>query len=133
MTDSQELGTRGTAWAPETRLYSDGVVVGADGGPLVVPPGSGLRRVSGTGLLDGTSETLPGAAAPTPELVELARKRLTDAELPGAGTPYENMAREALIDIDVLTFPNNAVVAAGSPYWRYVWPRDAGFMVRHWR
>lgn len=122
------LGTRGTAWSPETRLYSDGVVIGADGGPLVVPPHTGLRRLPGTGYLDPSSGELPGAADPTPGDVDAARAALAAAELPGRGTPYAAMAEHALIDIGVLTFPNGAVVAAGSPYWRYVWPRDAGYM-----
>ncbi|MBB5787347.1 hypothetical protein [Jiangella mangrovi] len=125
---ASELGTRGTAWSPETRLYSDGVVVGADGGPVIVPPGSGLRRLPGTGYLDPESGTLPGAALAAADEVAMAREILAGTDLPGRGTPYEAMAEEALLDIGVLTFPNGAAVAAGSPYWRYVWPRDAGFM-----
>lgn len=125
---TSELGTRGTAWSPETRLYSDGVVVGADGAPVVVPPRSGLRRLPGTGYLDPESGALPGAAVPTSDDVDAARELLAAADLPGRGTPYEAMAEEALVDIGVLTFPNGAAVAAGSPYWRYVWPRDVGYM-----
>ncbi|WP_116948044.1 glycoside hydrolase family 15 protein [Jiangella endophytica] len=123
-----ELGTRGTSWSPETRLYSDGVVIGTEGAPLVVPPHSGLRRLPGTGYLDPDSGALPGAAVPTADEIEGARELLAATELPGRGTPYQAMAEEALVDIGVLTFPNGAVVAAGSPYWRYVWPRDAGYM-----
>ncbi|TDD95280.1 hypothetical protein, partial [Jiangella asiatica] len=122
------LGTRGTAWSPETRLYSDGVVIGADGAPLVVPPHSRLRRCHGTGYLDTASGELPGAAVPTADDIDAARTSLAAANLPGRGTPYADMAEQALIDIGVLTFPNGAAVAAGSPYWRYVWPRDAGYM-----
>lgn len=125
--DGDPLGTRGTAWSPETRLYSDGVVIGQDGGPVIVPPGSGLRRLPGTGYLDPGSGVLPGAAVPGTDEVAMAREILAATDLPGRGTPYESMAEEALLDIGVLTFPNGASVAAGSPYWRYVWPRDAGF------
>lgn len=128
MMDGDPLGTRGTAWSPETRLYSDGVVIGQDGGPVVVPPGSGLRRLPGTGYLDPESGTLPGAALAAADEVAMAREILAGTDLPGRGTPYEAMAEEALLDIGVLTYPNGAAVAAGSPYWRYVWPRDAGFM-----
>ncbi|WP_205857578.1 hypothetical protein [Phytoactinopolyspora endophytica] len=127
-THEQELGTRGTAWNPETRLYSDGVVVGADGAPVVVPPHSGLRRIPGTGFLDPSSGTLSGTAAPTVDDVDRAVADLERSDLPGQDAPYADMARTALIDIDVLTFGNGAAVAAGSPYWRFVWPRDAGFM-----
>ncbi|WP_203416301.1 hypothetical protein [Jiangella ureilytica] len=123
-----ELGTRGTAWSPETRLYSDGVVIGADGGPVVVPARSGLRRLPGTGYLDPESGSLPGAALAAADEVAMAREILAGTDLPGRGTPYEAMAEEALLDIGVLTYPNGAAVAAGSPYWRYVWPRDAGYM-----
>ncbi|SDU30027.1 glycoside hydrolase family 15 protein [Jiangella alkaliphila] len=123
-----QLGTKGTAWSPETRLYSDGVVIGTDGAPVVVPPHSGLRRLPGTGYLDPASGALPSAAVPTTDDVEAACELLAACELPGRGTPYQAMAEEALTDIGVLTFPNGAVVAAGSPYWRYVWPRDAGYM-----
>lgn len=122
------LGTEGTAWSPETRLYSDGVVAGADGTPVVVPPHSGLRRISGTGFLDPAAGQLPGALVPTPEQVDDALTRLGKAPLPGMHGPYGDMARTALVDIEALTSPNGAAVAAGSPYWRYVWPRDAGFM-----
>ncbi|PZF86522.1 hypothetical protein [Jiangella anatolica] len=122
------LGTRGTAWSPETRLYSDGVVIGADGAPLLVPPHGGLRRLPGTGYLDPASGPLTGAAVPTADEVDAARELLAATELPGRDTPYRAMAEEALVDIGVLTFPNGAAVAAGSPYWRYVWPRDAGYM-----
>lgn len=123
-----ELGTRGTAWQPETRLYSDGVVIGADGGPVVVPPHSALQRIPDTGYLDPESGRLPGAAVPDPDQVAAARTVLAAAPLPGQATEYADMARQALIDIEVLTLRNGAAVAAGSPYWRYVWPRDAGYL-----
>ncbi len=123
-----ELGTRGAAWTPETRLYSDGVVIGDDGTPVVVPPHSGLRRIPGTGLLDPSSGKLPWAHLPTDSEIQAAQMRLEAADLPGTTTVYAGMARDALVDIEALTYPNGAVVAAGSPYWRYVWPRDSGFV-----
>jgi GH15 family glucan-1,4-alpha-glucosidase len=123
-----ELGTRGTAWTPETRLYSDGVVVGAGGTPLVVPPGSAFRRIADTPYLDPASGESPGAYRPSPADVDAARARLAGAQLPTAHGCYAEMARTAVVDIDALTFPTGAVVAAASPYWRYVWPRDAGFV-----
>lgn len=128
MTTDALLGTRGTAWQPETRLYSDGVVAGADGEPIVVPPHSTLRRIPDTGYLDTTSGELAGAALAGSADVVRARARLDSADIPGGDGPYRQMARTALIDIDVLTYPNGAAVAAGSPYWRYVWPRDTGVM-----
>ncbi|WP_017619289.1 glycoside hydrolase family 15 protein [Nocardiopsis gilva] len=120
------LGTRGTAWRPETRLYSDGVVIGADGAPVIVPPRSSVSRVPGTGLLE-PGRRLPGAAEATPEAVERERAWLAAADVPGRGSPWEEMARTALIDVRTLLYPHGALVAAASPYWRYVWPRDAAF------
>ncbi|PRY00951.1 hypothetical protein [Allonocardiopsis opalescens] len=124
----EALGTAAAIRWPETRLYSDGVVVGADGFPVVMPPGSSLRRIEGTGYLDPASGTLPGAAVPSGAEVAAARAALAAARVPGAGTRFHAMAATALTDIGVLLCPNGAVVAAGSPYWRYVWPRDAGFI-----
>ncbi|GAA1991968.1 hypothetical protein GCM10009799_17320 [Nocardiopsis rhodophaea] len=120
------LGTRGTAWRPETRLYSDGVVVGADGAPVAVPPNSAVARVPETGLL-APEQRLPGAAEATPEAVARERAWLAAADVPAVGSPWAEMARTALIDIRALLYPNGAMVAAASPYWRYVWPRDAAF------
>lgn len=52
--------------------------------------------------------------------------------VPGAGTAYEHMARQALLDLAVLTAPAGAapgaVLAGPSVNWRYVWPRDAAFV-----
>jgi GH15 family glucan-1,4-alpha-glucosidase len=123
-----QLGTRGTAWTPETRLYSEGVVIGHDGAPLIVPPHSTIRRVPGTGYLDVESGALAGAMVATPDQIDESVARLEMTAVPGGNTPYGDMARTAIVDIEVLTLPNGAAVAAGSPYWRYVWPRDAGFM-----
>ncbi|MFC7328929.1 hypothetical protein [Marinactinospora rubrisoli] len=121
------LGTRGTAWRPETRLYSDGVVVGADGTPLVVPPGSQVRRISGTALLDPSGAPLEGAAEATPDAVAAARTAFAATRPPARGTRYADMADCALLDLQTLRHPNGALVAAASPYWRYVWPRDTGY------
>ncbi|SJZ58526.1 hypothetical protein SAMN02745673_00833 [Marinactinospora thermotolerans DSM 45154] len=125
--DGPVLGRRGTAWNPETRLYADGVVTGADGAPLVVPPHGALRRLPDTPFLDPASGTLPGAARPGPAEVARAAAETAAATLPGAGTRYAAMARTAFVDIRALLYPNGALVAAASPYWHYVWPRDAGF------
>ncbi|GAA3756114.1 hypothetical protein HDA32_004094 [Spinactinospora alkalitolerans] len=127
LADTAALGTRGTAWSPETRLYSDGAVVGADGAPVVVPPHSRARRLAGTGFLDPGGAALPGAAEATDEAVREARAQLAAASVPGAGTAFADMARTALVDVRTLLHPNGAMVAAASPYWRYVWPRDAGY------
>ncbi|MDA2813374.1 hypothetical protein O4J56_22200 [Nocardiopsis sp. RSe5-2] len=120
------LGTRGTAWSPETRLYTDGVAEGADGSPLALPPHSHRLRVPGTALLD-PRWPLHGAAPADPASVAARRAELTSARIPGQSSRWCDMARTALIDIRALFFPNGAMVAAASPHWRYVWPRDASY------
>ncbi|WP_017540274.1 glycoside hydrolase family 15 protein [Nocardiopsis halophila] len=123
---SAPLGTRGTAWSPETRLYTDGVAEASDGTPLALPPHSDHLRVPGTPLLD-RRWPLTGAAPAGPEAVAARRAALAGAGIPGQGTRWCDMARTALIDIRALLFPNGAMVAAASPHWRYVWPRDASY------
>ena len=121
------LGSAGTTWSPETRLYSDGVVKAHDGGPVIVPPHSTLRRIPGTCFLDPTSGSLPRAHTPTGEEISAARRRLSGSPISG-GQRYRDMAEVALLDIEAVTFPNGATVAAASPYWFYVWPRDASYL-----
>jgi len=115
---------------------------------------------------DGRRESvLPGAAgqlaappvasvAPTPApaadpvavraLDPASRTALADwlgrAPLPGSGTPWQPMVRDALLDLRVLTAlgpptrqsaespsADGGVAAGWSRPWRYVWPRDASF------
>lgn len=57
---------------------------------------------------------------------------LSRGETPGLGGPYEDMSARALWDMRTLTAPGDAaagaVLAAASPNWGYVWPRDAAFV-----
>lgn len=129
MADSTEttLGHFRDLRSPETRLYSDGVVIG-QAGPVIVPPHTAYRRHARTGFLDTASGDLPGAWHATEEEVRGAQADVVELDLPGRGGPYADMAVTALADIEAVCFPNGAAVAAGSPYWRHVWPRDASFM-----
>lgn len=68
------------------------------------------------------------------DVVWLAGGSVPDA-VPRAGDAagdYGEMATRALLDLRTLTGPRGArpgaVLAAGSPNWRYVWPRDAAFV-----
>lgn len=38
---------------------------------------------------------------------------------------FAAMARAALLDMKTMMMPNGAALAAWSPHWRYVWPRDS--------
>jgi glucoamylase len=111
------------------RLYSDGLAVTADGsGPVAVPAGTTARYLPGSRVLDpgpgadaATSARALGAAA-------ASRAWLAEGSIPGAGGPYEDMARGALLDLRALLLDDGAAVAAWSPRWRYVWPRDSSFV-----
>lgn len=90
--------------------------------------GSG-RRVLALGLTDeqrSVHTSLLGAAASTDQLW-LAR-----GTVPGQDTTFEGMSVRALLDIHLLTAPTGAapgaILAAASPNWAYVWPRDAAFV-----
>jgi hypothetical protein len=47
----------------------------------------------------------------------------------GGGEQYDDLVRHALADLDGLTLPNGATLAGWDGPWRYVWPRDASFVV----
>lgn len=121
------LGIREDLRTPETRLYSDGVVVGEEG-PVIVPPHSTYQRHQGTPFLDTAFGDLAGAHDATPEEIRAVRADVEHLDLPGRSGPYADMTETALADIAAVCFPNGAAVAAASPYWRHVWPRDASFM-----
>ncbi|ONI69770.1 glucoamylase [Kribbella sp. ALI-6-A] len=45
-----------------------------------------------------------------------------------ATTPYAELVRHALADLDALTLANGATLAGNDGPWRFVWPRDASFV-----
>jgi glucoamylase len=101
-------------------LLSATVVVGPDGHR------SGVVR-PGTDLFPGTRvvrEPAPRSAA----LAQEQREWLARGTVPGAGGPYEEMVRSALLDIHTLMLDDGALVAGWPAHWRYVWPRDAAFV-----
>lgn len=57
-----------------------------------------------------------------------SRAWLADGVVPGADGPYADLGESALLDLRALTLENGATLAAASPKWRYVWPRDASFV-----
>ncbi|MBM7781751.1 glycoside hydrolase family 15 protein [Arthrobacter tumbae] len=116
------------AGAPETALYAEGIVAGTDG-PVLVPEGTSCRRIPGTNLLHSDGAWLDGALRPTPGVVASLRRKLQSADLPTGNGRYYDMAETALLDVMALQNPRGAIVAAASPYWRFVWPRDNAFAV----
>lgn len=129
MADTTEavLGHRDDLRAPETRLYSDGIVAGRSG-PVIVPPHTSFRRHPRTAFLDTASGDLPGAWHGSDEQIRQAQEDAHRLTLPGRGSSFADMAETALADIEAVLLPNGAAVAAASPYWRYVWPRDTAYM-----
>jgi glucoamylase len=50
-------------------------------------------------------------------------------EVPGATDAEREAASRSLLDLRLLLRPGGAELAAQTPYWAYVWPRDASFAV----
>jgi glucoamylase len=89
-------------------------------------------------LVDGRLRYLPpGAAAPVtgpPDdpraLTVAARERawLAAGTVPGATAVERDAAARSLLFLRQLVRPGGAALAAPTPYWAYVWPRDASFV-----
>lgn len=103
-------------------LHSEAVAVDATGERHLVPPGADPGWVGGTRAVD-----TPGSPARTATEAAGQSAWLAAGTVPGAGGPFEDMARTALLDLRALT-PDGAPVAGWTGHWRYVWPRDASFV-----
>ncbi len=115
------------AWGasgPRTRtieLYSEGVVA-TPAGPELVPAGEVPL------LHEGTRVAVDPATTADDDLAAEQRAWLAAGTVPGADGPYADMVADALLDLHTLVQDGGAAVAAWTPYWRYVWPRDASFV-----
>lgn len=106
-------------------LSSVGISVAPDGTRTPIPPGSDVE------FLPGSRVAVVDQAEATPAQLEAAQESrdwLATGTVPGAGTEFEDMAVDALLDIRALTLDDGAVVAGWSPRWRYAWPRDNAFV-----
>ncbi len=65
----------------------------------------------------------PGAIA----AIAADRAWLATGEVPGATDAERDAASRSLLDLRLLLRPGGAALAAQTPYWAYVWPRDASF------
>jgi hypothetical protein len=92
---------------------------GASGGlhPATGGPPDGLGP-------DGDSLGDPGVDA----AVAADRAWLAAGTVPGAGARQRAAAARSLLDLRLLLRPGGAALAAQTPYWAYVWPRDASFV-----
>ncbi|HEY0186807.1 MAG TPA: glycoside hydrolase family 15 [Cellulomonas sp.] len=114
------FGSTGTPLA-QIDLYTEGVALAADGSVVAIEVGTDPDLYPGTHVLDDGSDA-------SAELAEEQRAWLAEGEVPDADDPYADMELDALLDLHTLVLDGGAAVAAWTPYWRYVWPRDASFV-----
>lgn len=103
-------------------LYSEAVVMDGSGQRSLVAEGDEVLLHEGTRVVDDPTTSTDDT------LAEAQRAWLAAGDLPGADGPYEDLVTDALLDMRTLVLDNGASVAAWSPYWRYVWPRDSSFV-----
>ncbi|UJP40965.1 glycoside hydrolase family 15 [Cellulomonas palmilytica] len=118
-------------------LHQTGVALAPDGSVVELPTDADVAYLDGTRVLDprvGHLESVlrgdagaPGFAA-AQTLADEQAAWLAQGTVPGEGGPYEDLARDALLDLRTLLLPGGAAVAGWSHAWRYVWPRDASFV-----
>ncbi|ROS78777.1 glycoside hydrolase family 15 [Cellulomonas sp. PhB143] len=142
--DAADAAARTWASIP---LYQEGVAAGPGGTFAVVPAGSSPAYLPGSRVLavpspavvtgPGGAGTAHGAApasvartAPAGGSAALAARSrgwVAAGDPPGSGTRFADLGLDALLDLRTLAADDGAVVAGPSPFWRYVWPRDAAF------
>ncbi|HMO10742.1 MAG TPA: hypothetical protein PKB06_04400, partial [Actinotalea sp.] len=93
-------------WA-DLPLLADGAVVGPGGGVVAIPTG--------------------GSAVVAPALRQAQSAWIANGTVPGP-TERSDLAVQALRDLDALVLADGSAIAAASPGWDLVWPRDASFV-----
>jgi hypothetical protein len=122
-------------------LFADGLLGNRDA-LVSVPAGEvdGAAYLEGSTVLrlaDGRLRYLPvGEDEPVTEppgdpgaLAVAAEERawLAAGTVPGATAVERDVAARSLLFLRLLVRPGGAALAAQTPYWAYVWPRDASF------
>ncbi|UFU07217.1 glycoside hydrolase family 15 [Ruania halotolerans] len=120
--------------APHTRvdhvaLYQEGIGIEPDGTLATIPAGQPPRYLSGTRVLDPRPSATPEAVLAAEELADETRAWLRAGSVPGTGGPHGDLADDALLDLHALISGGGGAIAGSMPRWRYVWPRDAAFVV----
>jgi GH15 family glucan-1,4-alpha-glucosidase len=122
-------------------LFGAGLQGGPDALVTVTPDeAEGAAYLEGSTVLrlaDGRLRYLPpGAAEPVtgppddPGALAVAaeeRAWLAAGTVPGASAAEREVAARSLLFLRLLVRPGGASLAAATPYWAYVWPRDASF------
>jgi glucoamylase len=77
----------------------------------------------------GAAEPVTGPAGDPGALAVAAEERawLAAGTVPGATPAEREAAARSLLFLRLLVRPGGAALAAETPYWAYVWPRDASF------
>jgi glucoamylase len=77
----------------------------------------------------GASEPVTGPPWDPGALAVAAEERawLAAGTVPGATVAEREVAARSLLFLRLLVRPGGAALAAQTPYWAYVWPRDASF------
>jgi hypothetical protein len=80
-------------------------------------------------LPPGATEPVTGPPGDPGALAVAAGERawLAAGTVPGAGAAEREAAARSLLFLRLLVRPGGAALAAQTPYWAYVWPRDASF------
>jgi glucoamylase len=80
-------------------------------------------------LPPGASDPVTGPPGDPGALAVAAEERawLAAGTVPGASAPEREAAARSLLFLRLLVRPGGAALAAQTPYWAYVWPRDASF------
>jgi hypothetical protein len=122
-------------------LFAAGVL-GSREALVAVPPDQAggaayLEASTVLRLADGRLRYLPpGAADPVtgppgdPAALAVAaeeRAWLAAGSIPGASAAERDAAARSLLFLRLLVRPGGAALAAQTPYWAYVWPRDSSF------
>ena len=93
-------------------------VISAASGPFTSPREEAL--ITGTGYRSPTTR-------PDPDRPWADQLWVDSGSLPGKGTAWEPMARQALIDLRTYQAPSGAIAAGPGGPWRHFWPRDGSF------
>jgi glucoamylase len=109
---------RGTGLGPGR---GDGGAGRGDGGAGRGDVGRGPGDAGAGGSDAGPAD--PGVLA----AVAADREWLASGVVPGGSEAQREAAARALLDLRLLLRPDGALLAAQTPYWAYVWPRDASF------
>jgi glucoamylase len=80
-------------------------------------------------LPPGASDPVTGPPGDPGALAVAAEERawLAAGTVPGASAAEREAAARSLLFLRLLVRPGGAALAAQTPYWAYVWPRDASF------